>query len=452
MSEQDVKTPPHSIEAERAVLGSIMLNTEDRDGDRVFDICQERGITEEWFYDNRHRTVYGAMLDIARASKPLDTVSLLNQLRTKGVLEAIGGADYVRNLYDATPTTAHAEYYMDILKDRVLRRQIIGRATKSIEACYDIKDNPDVHFVLGNAEKALLELEIGGAATQPFDVTLDRSIQAVKEMAASTTRTLLGLSTGLGQLDDLMLGLADTDMIVIGARPSIGKTALALNIAANVAKAGNPVQVFSLEMSRDQLTNRIVCAEGGANLRKLANREIDDPQERLAEARKYEDAAGRMRGLPLFIDDTGDVDIMDLRARARRAKKRHGIRLIVIDYLQLARCRAASKLNNKQLEVAAISSNIKAMAKELNVPVIVLSQFSREVEKREDKKPKLSDLRDSGSIEQDADLVLLLDRPQKELHLDREEASIDVAKNRNGETGEVKVAFEPAYTRFSNLS
>ena len=433
----DMKTPPNNIDAERAVLGSILLDTTGRD-ERVMDVCQSAGVVPETFFDPRNRAIYGEMMAMARASRPLDALTLTEELSSSGRLEAVGGAAYIQSLIDQTPTTAHAEYYIGIIIAKQLRRTMIDRATATIEKCYDESEYPDAQAVLGDAEKSFIEIGLRRDSTMPWASAIDESYRHIDAMFDSNGRTLDGLATGLTHLDEKLQGLKKSEMIVIAARPSVGKTSL-----------------FSLEMPIEALTRRMIAGRAHVNMWRL-NRGLCAKSEKQMLISNLSIAAEELKGAPIYVDDTAALDVMDLRARARRAKKQHGIELVVIDYLQLCTCREAARMGSRQIEVSMISQQIKAMAKELKIPVIVLSQLSRANEQRGDKeeKPKLSDLRDSGAIEQDADVVFLLRRPSrtatsKEAN-DEQLAIIDVAKNRNGETGEVKVNFYREFTRFGD--
>ena len=466
---EDINTPPNNVEAERAVLGSILLDASSRSGDRVMDCCLTGGITAESFYDPRNRTIYSAMLEMNRASKPLDQLTLMETLRVSGKLDAIGGATYLQTLFDQTPTTAHAEYYIGILRGKHLRRTMIERATKIVEKCFDENRNPDPQALLGEAEKSFLEIGVGGGATMPWSAAIEESFRRIDAMFEANGSTFEGLSTGLTHLDERLQGLKNAEMIVIAARPSVGKTSLAMNIAECCALGldlnnvpikcdggkKHPVMIFSLEMPVEALTKRMIAGRAHVNMWRL-NRNLCRRDEKKMLSNNLFQAVSELKGAPIYVDDTASLDIMDLRARARRAKKQHGIELIVIDYLQLCTCREAARQGSRQIEVSMISQQIKAMAKELRIPVIVLSQLSRANEQRGDKeeKPKLSDLRDSGAIEQDADVVFLLRRPSRTASSkqadDETLAIIDVAKNRNGETGEVNVNFYREFTRFGD--
>ena len=468
-----MKTPPSNVEAERAVLGSVLLDTTGRSEDRVMDLCLTGGIIPETFYDPRNRAIYSTMLEMNRNARPLDALTIIEELRRTDKLEAVGGVGYIQSLIDQVPTTAHAEHYIGIVRGKYLRRLMIERSTKVIEKCYDENEFPDPHVVLGEAEKTFLE--IGGSAgnTMPWSAAVDESFRRIDKMFESGGDTLEGLSTGLTHLDEKLQGLKNSEMIVIAARPSVGKTSLAMNIAESCAlgqmmtlKGGmyppvkaddgkrHPVAIFSLEMPVEALTKRMIAGRAHVNMWRL-NRNLVSRNEKIELSKNLMAAAGELRDAPIYVDDTAGLDIMDLRARARRMKKQYGIELIVIDYLQLCCCREGQR-QGRQIEVSMISQQVKAMAKELKIPVIVLSQLSRANEQRGDKfeKPKLSDLRDSGAIEQDADVVFLLRRPSRNSNDpesgDEQLAIIDVAKNRNGEIGEVRANFVREYTRFED--
>ena len=462
-----MKTPPHSVEAERAVLGCILLDTVGRSDDRVMDECRSRGVVAEAFYDPCNRLVYQTMLDMNRASKPLDALALIEELRRVNRLEAAGGVGFIQSLIDQVPTTAHAEHYIAIVKGKYLRRMMIERATKVVENSFDEEEYPDPQVVLGDAERTFLEIGGGGGATMPWASAVDDSFKRIDRLFESGGRIMEGLSTGYKYLDETLQGLKPGEMIVIAARPSVGKTSLAMNIAESAALGQmistgqkvpyddgrqHPVAIFSLEMPVEQLTKRMLAGRAHINMWRL-NRNLVSSREKGEMTASLMQAMGELRNAPFYVDDTAGLDVMDLRARARRMKKQYGIELIVIDYLQLCTCREGAR-QSRQIEVSMISQQIKAMAKELKVPVIVLSQLSRANEQRGDKyeKPKLSDLRDSGAIEQDADVVFLLRRPSRNSNdpesNDPTLAYVDIAKNRNGETGEVKMSFIREHTRF----
>ncbi len=470
----DMRTPPSNVEAERAVLGSILLDAVGRSGDRVMDVCLTGGITAETFYDPRNRALYATMLEMNRASKPLDALTLMEELRVTGQLETVGGVGYVESLIDQVQTTANAEYYLSIIRGKHLRRTMIERAARVVDKCYDEGAYPDPQAVLGEAEKDFLEIGTRGERTMTWSAAVEDSFRRIDKMFSSNGMTFEGLSTGLTHLDEKLQGLKPAEMIVIAARPSVGKTSLAMNIAESAALGQmttlkgsgyppvvvdggkrHPVMIFSLEMPVEALTKRMVSGRAHINMWKL-NRNLCAKSEKDTMTQNLFQAVGELKTAPIYVDDSAGLDVMDLRARARRAKKQYGIELVVIDYLQLCTCREAARMGSRQIEVSMISQQIKAMAKELKIPVIVLSQLSRANEQRGDKfeKPKLSDLRDSGAIEQDADVVFLLRRPSRNSQDpesgDEQLAIIDVAKNRNGEIGEVRVNFVREYTRFED--
>jgi len=469
-----LKTPPSNIEAERAVLGSILLDATGVNGDRVMDLCLTSGVSEDSFFDPRNRAVYATMLAMNRLAKPLDFLTLVEELRVTGKLEALGGIGYLQGIIDQVPTSAHAEHYISIVTNKQLRRTLIDRATKVIEKAYDEGEHPDPKVILGETERAFLE--IGGQTSNTLnwsDAVMD-SMRRIDRLFESGGKLMEGLSTGLTHLDEKLQGLKPAEMIVIAARPSVGKTSLAMNIAESAAlgqmltlKNGmyppvatdngthHPVGIFSLEMPVESLTKRMVAGRAHVNMWRVA-RNLVPKEERQRFTQNLCASVDELKGAPIYVDDTAALDVMDLRARARRMKKQYDIELIVIDYLQLCSCHEAARMGSRQIEVSMISQQIKAMAKELKIPVIVLSQLSRANEQRGDKeeRPKLSDLRDSGAIEQDADVVFLLRRPSRTASSkdagDEKLAIIDIAKNRNGETGEVKVNFVREYTRFED--
>ena len=456
----DIKTPPNSVEAERAVLGAILLDASTRTGDSVMDLCLSEGVAAETFFDPRNRLVFSAMLAMNRASKPLDALTLMEDMRSAGTLEQVGGAGYVQSLIEQVATTANSGYYIDIIKKKHLRRRMIETASGIAEKSFDEGTYPDPQVVLGEAESSFLDIGNTSGGTLPWSQAVEDSFRRIDRMFSSNGQTFEGLSTGLTHLDEKLQGLKKSEMIVIAARPSVGKTSLAMNIAESAALGQmistgqkvsyddgkrHPVAIFSLEMPGEQLTKRMLAGRAGINMWRL-NRNLVSRNEKSAMTESLMQAMGELRGAPFYVDDSAGLDVMDLRARARRMKKQHGIELIVIDYLQLCTCREGAR-QSRQIEVSMISQQIKAMAKELKVPVIVLSQLSRANEQRGDKyeKPKLSDLRDSGAIEQDADVVFLLRRPSRNSNdpeaNDPTLAYVDIAKNRNGETGEVKMSF-----------
>ena len=441
------RVPPHSEDAERAVLGCAL-----QDAARILDFCIERQISPASFYVQRHQTLFAAMLDLHAERKPVDFVTVAERLRETSQLESVGGEDELARLIAGTPTTAHAEYYLQRVYENHLLRRIIDAARQVTEDCY--KGDLEAESMLSSAEEtfyALSEQRVGAERTWEQLVNLE--MKEVEKLI-SEKKGLTGVSTGFPDIDEMLLGMQPGDLIVLAARPSMGKTSLALNIAEHVAlgarnQAPQPVAVFSLEMSAESLVRRMVCGHARVSSQSLSKGAVS-----AQEHRQLISSADTLRSAPIYVDDTAGLEAMDLRARARRLKRKYGVKFIVVDYLQLMNF-SKFAAEGRQRETAAISQALKGMAKELKVPVLVLSQLSRAPETRDKTaKPKLSDLRDSGAIEQDADVVILLRRPCK-YPADSEAgdpklAIVDIAKHRNGPTGEVRMNFEDSFTRFES--
>lgn len=443
------RVPPFSLEAEQGVLGSILL-----DAASIMDLAIESQVMPDSFYTPAHQVIYAAMVSLHTNGSAVDTVTLREYLSSHDALDRIGGAQYILQLVDATITTAHASHYLNIVRQKYLLRMIIKCARDAENDCYDPDRQADT--LLSEVEQNFLNI----TENQHGSITLwSDAVAEVMEHVEKVFQTRKGvgtaISTGFHNLDRLLVGLRAGEMIVLAARPSMGKTSLAMNIAEHVAlgtldpdNKPRAVGIFSLEMNYASLVQRMLCCRaeipGDSLQRGFVSSDFH---------RRLVQAASILQKAPIYIDDTGGLDVMELRARARRMKKKYDIQLIVIDYLQLCNCREYAR-QGRQLETSAISSNLKSMAKELQVPVIVLSQLSRAPEQRtgNEGKPKLSDLRDSGAIEQDADVVLMLRRPcyypGSERSDDETLAIVDVAKHRNGQTGEVELNFEARYTRF----
>lgn len=438
---------PVSEEAERGVLGSALLEPE-----RVLNMAIERGLSPEAFYVPAHRLLFETMLEMYREGQgKVDLLTVEDRLRSRNKLDAVGGAAFLEHLVDGTPTAAHAEYYIDLVYDRYILREIISCAEHAIELCY--QGDQDFSTVLSQAQQAFFAIgDRQRSPLVPWDQLIKSAMNEI-EMIFSLKRGVTGIPTGYDDLDNLLQGLHKGDMIVLAARPSMGKTSLALNIVENVARGFRqiddkplPVGVFSLEMSKDQLVKRMICSVAGVPSQQLKGYISKENHGRLM------GAADILSKAPIYLDDTAGLEVDELRARARRMKQKFHIELLVVDYLQMLHCSRAAR-DGRQQEVAQISGSIKAMAKELDVPVLVLSQLSRAPEQRsETAKPRLSDLRESGAIEQDADVVLLLRRPcryeEDPEHGDRTLAYVEVAKHRNGPTGTVKLNFDEDLTRF----
>jgi replicative DNA helicase len=445
-SSQDVhRSPPHSAEAEQGVLGSMLLSPRD-----VIAECVER-INEEYFYIPAHETVYNVLVDLWNAGQAIDLITFTQVLRDRNLLDAIGGPSFVTSLYTFVPTAANVDYYLGIIRDKYLLRQVIAGGTEAVRRAYEEQD--EVSSLIDEVEQAFINIGDSRTVTvvQSMRENVMRAIEQIGD-AADRKGGIIGMATGFVELDRMTGGLRASEMIVIAARPSMGKTALAMNIAeyASVTEK-RPVGVFSLEMSTDQLVQRLLCSRARVNMQKVRDGFIAERDYTALTA-----AAAKLSEAPLFIDDTSGMTILELRAKARRFKAQHKVELIIVDYLQLLRAATKRRDDNRQVEVAEISAGLKSLAKELGIPVIVVAQLNRQPEARHGGKPRLSDLRESGSIEQDADLVALLVR--REVYEEDEEArqemageaELIIAKQRNGPVGEIPLIFLKEFTRFED--
>jgi len=443
------RVPPHSEDAERGVLGAVLL-----DADKVMDLCIERQLAPDSFYIPAHRVIFEVMLELAQGGRPLDLLTVGERLKTTGLLDRIGGPTTLHRIVDATPTSAHAEYYINIVRDRHLLREVISTSRRAEQSCYD--PTVEASQVLSHVEQAFFDITAHQhGQMRPWPTMVDEIIRTFD----NEQKGFQGIPTGFRDLDKMVKGLKSGNMVVLAARPSMGKTSLAMNVVEHVAlgKADSesrprPVGVFSLEMSCLDLVKRMICCHAG-----VSGHSISDGFISTTNHAHLINAANLLKHAPIFIDDSAGLDIMELRARARRMKSKHNVELIVIDYLQLLRAPEYSR-HGRQVEITMVSAGIKGMAKELGIPVLVLSQLSRAPEARGgEEKPKLSDLRDSGSIEQDADIVMLLRRPCRTSNdperEDRTLAIVEIAKNRNGPAmEEVRMAFEDSFTRFRDAA
>ena len=433
------RVPPQSIEAELSVLGAMMLKKE-----AVTQAIEL--LRSDEFYRQAHRVVFEAMESLVREGEPVDIVTVTESLRKSGLLEQVGGITFLANLTNSVPSTANLAHYAKIVKEKAILRSLIDVSTEIAGMAYE--GSEDIAVQLDGAEQKILAIA-GGRTTGTFtpikDVVFD-AMDRVNQLAQSKGG-ITGLSTGLATLDSVTRGLQKSDLIIVAARPALGKTAFVLNLATHVALQGGTVAFFSLEMPREQLMHRIFCAEGQIDATHLARGELDEEEwSRLVKV------ADRMIKTNLYFDDTSSTTVMDIRTRARRLKAERGLDLIAIDYLQLIQ--APGRAENRTLAVAEMTRSLKVLARELSVPIIVLSQLSRATEGRSDKRPMLSDLRESGSIEQDADIVMFLYR-EDYYNQDTENANItelSIAKHRNGATDTVKMFFQKEYTRFRDLA
>jgi replicative DNA helicase len=438
------RTLPQSTDAEKGVLCSVLLSPE-----QTLDRCIER-INDKHFHHPAHRIIYQAMVELYKLSRPVEIIVLLQYLADRQLLDQVGGEAVLYEILTFVPTAANASYYLDIVQEKFLLRQVIFICTEMASRCYT--EQGEVWTLLDELESRVLS--IGEARYRNTFPQMKELVMAAVENIDRLYKNrggITGLSTGFKKLDQITNGLHGGEMFVIAARPSMGKTALAMNIAEHVAlEIGKAVGIFSLEMSSQQLVQRILCSSARLDLQKLRDGFISSNALHILFA-----AADRLAKCKIFIDDTTALSILEMRSKARRMKDTEGVELIVIDYLQLLRSSSRRGQENRQVEISEISYGIKALARELNIPVIVLAQLNRQPETREGGKPRLSDLRESGAIEQDADVVALLVRPEVYEKGDRENgenlrgrAELIIAKQRNGPIGEVELTFLKQFTRF----
>lgn len=434
------RVPPQNIEAEQAVLGAMLIKKE-----AIIEV--QEILQPDDFYREAHRIVYEAMLELSGNDEAVDLVTLTEQLRKSEQLEKIGGLPFITQLANAVPTAANVGYHAKIVKEKAELRNLINAATKIASAAYE--DTDSAENIMDEAEKSILAVanRQNGGAFESMKSIVMRTFERINVLYESKGG-LTGISSGFKDLDKLTSGLQKSDLILVAARPSMGKTAFTLNIAAYCGLHDCKVAFFSLEMSKEQLMQRMMCSEGGIDATRLRTGQLDE-----GEWNKLVETADRLSRAPIFIDDTAGITVMDLRSKARRLKAEHGLDLIIIDYLQLMQGRASKNSDNRQQEISEISRSLKALARELDVPVIALSQLSRSVESRQVKKPMLSDLRESGSLEQDADIVMFLYR-EDYYDKDTENKNITeiiVAKHRNGPVDSIQLFFQKEYTKFRDL-
>lgn len=443
MSEEyvDTRTPPHSIEAEQAVIGAIFLEPEAMSTASEFLIPQD-------FYRPSHQRIFQMMMQLSDRGEPIDLLTVTNALNSSKLLEEVGGVSYLTELADAVPTAANISYYTKIVEEKSVLRRLIRTATDIVTESFNRED--EIEDVLSEAEKNILDVsnrQNANAFKNIKDVLID--VYDNIEQLHQNTGDVTGIPTGFKDLDHITSGFQRNDLIIVAARPSVGKTAFALNVAQNVAiKTDENVAIFSLEMGADQLVSRMLCAEGNIDAQRLrtGNLEAEDWT-------KLTMAMGSLSNAGIFIDDSPGIRVNEIRSKCRRLKQEHGLGMILIDYLQLIQGSGANAKENRQQEVSEISRSLKGLARELEVPVIALSQLSRGVEQRQDKRPMMSDLRESGSIEQDADIVGFLYRDD---YYDKESEKqniieIIIAKQRNGPVGTVELAFVKEYNKFVDL-
>ena len=446
------RLPPHSPEAEQGVLGCILTAPKDT----LPTAIAKLNANDQVFYDLRHQTIFSHLMMMADSDiSSIDVITVQQRLKDFGLLDEVGGIPYLNALQDGVPSAFNLGYYLDIVLEKFLLRKAIQVCTDSVSRIYASESEPDV--LMDEMEREVLSVRRNIVSTDSFGMKelVPGTINRIEAMWESKGQSVFGIATGFPDLDRMTGGLQNGDMIVIAARPSMGKTSLAMNIADHVAVTEKiPVGVFSLEMTKEAMTDRMVCSRARVNLRNIREgflTERDFP--------KLTTCAGQISNSPLRIDDTPALSIMALRARARSMWQQFGIKLFVIDYLQLLHATSRRAQDNRQQEVTEISGGVKALAKELGVPVIILSQLNREMEKDKHRRPRLSDLRESGAIEQDADVVGMLYKVKTEgddedggEEPDGIPVNLLIAKQRNGPCGDVNLTFLKPYTRFESAA
>ncbi|MCX5969914.1 MAG: replicative DNA helicase [Coprothermobacterota bacterium] len=441
MSTELSRLPPHNLDAEQAVLGSLLL-----DRDVIAQVLEILSPVD--FYREPHAIIFSAIADLLERGEPVDIVTVVDSLRNQGKLETVGGSAYIASLASVVPTASNALYYSRIVEQKSVLRRLIEAGTRIATLGYDtdtpleelIDQSEKLVFTIAQRRLSMDFVEIKGLVTEVY-ARIDNLFH--------NKRLTTGVRTGFDTLDRLTAGFQSSDMVIVAARPSVGKTSFCLNVAENVAlREKLPVAIFSLEMSKEQLVQRMICSHARVDAQKVRTGFLsNEDMERLS------NTVPELYRAPIYIDDTPGISLLEIRVKARRLKMERGLGIVMVDYLQLMSNR--TRAENRVQEISEMTRGLKNLARELQVPIIVISQLSREVEKREGKKPQLSDLRESGSIEQDADTVLMLFR--EDLYKQRESGEqtgatdIIIAKQRNGPTGIVKLKFIKEYTRFENL-
>lgn len=436
------RLPPQNLEAEQCVLGSILLQQGTLS--KSVEI-----LTEDDFYRDAHKTIYSAMLSLFDKGEPQDLITVTNILKDSNKLDGIGGPSYLASLTDIVPVAANIIYYAKIVREKSVLRKLIQTSTEIASRCYEEQD--DIDGLLDEVEQTVFEISRSKSdqAFQPITGIITDTFKAVEKLF-ERKELITGVPTGYHDFDKMTAGLQPSDLIILAGRPSMGKTALAMNIVQNTAiDHQTPVGVFSLEMSKEQLGMRMLCSASRVDAHRLRTGFLKDH-----DWPKLTKAAGTLSEASIFIDDTPALSVLEMRAKARRLKTEHNLGLVVVDYLQLMRGRSSAE--RREQEISEISRSLKAMAKELHVPVIALSQLNRSLENRPNKRPQLSDLRESGAIEQDADLICFIYRDEvynkAEDNPKRGIAEVIIGKQRNGPTGMVELSFIDRFTSFENLA
>ncbi len=436
------KIPPQNLEAEQSILGGILL--ENSSINSALEI-----LSKDDFYSEAHRKIFSVIIELSEKKEPVDLITLSSALKDRNMLDSAGGTTYLASLVDNVPSAANVANYAKIVKDKAILRGLIGSASDIIGSCYET--GSDVDVVLDKAEHSIFEISQNKARRSfyPIREIVKDTFKAIESLYSSK-ELITGVATGFDKIDDLTSGLQKSDLIIIAGRPSMGKTAFALNIAQFAAMESKiPVAVFSLEMSKEQLAFRLLASEAKVDSQKMRKGHLGE-----TDWPKLTTAAGRLSEAPLFIDDTAAITVLEMKAKSRRMAAETGLGLIVVDYIQLMR--AGGYRDNREQEISEISRSLKALAKELKVPVIALSQLNRQVESRTSRRPQMADLRESGAIEQDADVIAFIYRDEvynkSDDNPEKGTAEIIIAKQRNGPTDTVKLAFLEKFTSFENLA
>lgn len=434
----EFRIPPFSIDAEQATLGGLLV---DPDG----FIKLKTAITAEDFYEPRHKLIFGAMMVLYESGKPVDFLTVSESLKGSGQLDKIGGTGYLMDLTAAMPTSANIGYYSEIVIEKSILRRVIETGGNIAKLAYEEGANADE--VIDEAEKQIFGIASSTSKTGFVQIKdlLSPVFNRIEEINKNKSG-ITGVTTGFYDLDKMTAGLQKSDLIILAARPSVGKSSFGLNIACNIAvREKKPVAIFSLEMSKESLVERMMASEARVNAQDMRRGSLSDDA-----WPKLSHCIGELYNAPIFVDDTPELSALELRAKARKLSIEHGLSLIIIDYLQLMHSKM--KVENRVQEIAQITRSLKSLARELNVPIIVQSQLSRTIEQRTDHRPVLSDLRESGSIEQDADVVMFLSKPSSEKEMQLGIIDLTLAKQRNGPVGNLKLKFMRQYTRFENVA
>jgi replicative DNA helicase len=432
------KALPHSLDAERTVLGAILIENES------FHHASEI-LRQDDFYRQAHQKIFARMESLSSRGQGIDLVTLKEELARAGELEAAGGIAYLTSLVDGVPRATNVPYYSRIVKEKSVLRSLISSANRIIQSCFD--EPEDTASVLDQAEKTIFEISEGSIRTgfEPVSDIVRHTFKSIDELS-ERREMVTGVPTGFEKFEELTSGLQASDLIIVAARPAMGKTSFCLNVAQHAGFTGRSIGILSLEMSKEQLVLRMLCSEARVDMHRLRSGFISEK-----DWSKLIQAVSKLSSARIFIDDSPSLSVLEMRAKARRLKLEHGLDLLVVDYIQLMQGRG--RFENRNQEIASISRALKGLAKELNIPVVALSQLSRAPEGRGDHRPQLSDLRESGALEQDADVVVFIYREEEynETPENKGLAELIISKQRNGPTGVVRVAFIKEYTRFENL-